>query len=879
MANGTRIALFFDVFARNRSRGTFAEIIKSTDTLRGKIAAVGKLAAGAAVAGLAVFAGQGVRSFLQFDDQMTQSLAIMGEVAGPMRKRMEDAARAVGRTTRFGADEAAEAYFFLASAGLDAEQSVSALPQVAKFAQAGMFDLARATDLATDAQSALGLSVENPEQNLRNLTRVTDTLVGANTLANASVEQFSTSLTQKAGPAMRQAGIEIEEGVAALAVFADQGIKSERAGTLFAAMLEQLQRRAIQSADEFERFNIQVFDQQGNLRNMADIVADLEVALGGMSLEQQKATLLQLGFNRSALDGILALIGSSDALRGYQTELEAAGGITEEVAEKQLQSFAARLDLIKSRVMDAGMVVGEVLITAVFNVGEHIGEMVRMFDQLPGGVQVGIGALAALAAAAPLAIGAFRKVRAAIESVRLSLLAMSATARTATLAAGGIGLVLAAGATILAFFANKNLEAKQRVDALADSLDKQTATITANSREVALNNLQQSGAIEKAKELGINLETLVDAYLGDKDAIAEVNAVLAENIDKTEERTGSGNATISVLTDEAKAARDVKDAVSEGNETTDAAISKARDRIAAGVGVTESEEEMAAATEDATGAIEEEVSAVEELISTLEEATQTIFAARDAERGYEQAVDDAKVALKENGTTLDINTEKGRNNQRQLDRLAESALKDAEATLEDAEAKGDLAAGHDRATAKMKTARAEFVKVARQMGLSKQEANALADELGLIPGNYKANVSAPGASSAAQSVASLNSQLANIPRSVSTTVTARGVIVGQSAAFRTGGRALVMQHGGMFRHGDVALVGEQGPELVRFQGSGEVLPADETRRALNGSGGGMTSGGSASFQIINQGVIGSQREVEDWLTRSLDNLRRKGRLS
>lgn len=837
----SRAALFFDVFAVDRTRNTFSKIIKSTDSLGSKLVAVGKLAAVGAAAGLAVFATKGVKSFLEFDDKMTQSLAIMGEVSGPMRERMETAARAVGTSTRFGASEAAEAYFFLASAGLDAEQSVKALPQVAKFAQAGMFDLARATDLATDAQSALGLSVEDPEKNLRNLARVTDVLVGANTLANASTEQFATALTQKAGPAMRAAGIEIEQGVAVLAVFADQGRKGEEAGTLFAATLEQMQRKAIQNKDAFADLNIAVFDGQGNMRNMADIVADMEGALGGMSVEQQKATLLQLGFNRSALDGILALLGSSDAIRGYEADLQSMGGITEEIADKQLQSFAARLDLIKSRAADAALVLGEALVTAAFDVGETIGEMGRIFGELPDAVQTGTLAVLGIATAAPIAIGAFRKIRGAIQAVRLAFIAMSATARIATLSMGAVGLLLAAGATVLAFFANRNLEAKQRVDALAESLDRQTGAITENTREVAFNNLEQSGAIDKAKQLGISLETLVDAYLGDADAIAEVNAATKDATTFKTDLEKTSAALAGVSDEEAEAARGVTDAIREGNESTDEAIVKNRDRAAAGLEAAGADAAMADAADIATMEIEEQVSAVEELISSLDDMVSTIFAARDAEVDYEQAVDDATAAIEENGETLDINTEKGRKNRTALDRLAESALKDAAATLEDAEAKGDLAAGHDKATAKMETARSEFIKVARQMGLSKDAANALADELGLIPGNYKATVTAnTGAASA--NVQAFLDKLNRIPAFKTVTMQARA------------GLDVARQHGGPVLRSQVALVGEAGPELVTFGQDAHVISANETQRILNRSGGNGVGtaggGGSSSGRVL-----------------------------
>ncbi len=61
-------------------------------------------------------------------------------------------------------------------------------------------------------QSALGLTVDNAEENLGNLTRVTDVLVKANTLANATVQQFSEALTNKAGAALRILNKDVEEG-------------------------------------------------------------------------------------------------------------------------------------------------------------------------------------------------------------------------------------------------------------------------------------------------------------------------------------------------------------------------------------------------------------------------------------------------------------------------------------------------------------------------------------------------------------------------------------------------------------------------------------------------------------------------------------------
>lgn len=324
----------------------------------------GKIAAGVGVA-VAGLAAVSVRAFAEFDAAMVKSTAIMGDVSDVMKGEMSDAAREVAKTTTFSAAQAAESFFFLASAGLDAEQSISAMPKVANFAQAGMFDMALATDLLTDAQSALGLSVDDTQQNMENMARVSDTLVRANVLANASVQQFSEALTNKAGAALKALGKDVEEGVAVLAAFADQGIKGDYAGTQLGIVLRDLTTKSIKNTDAFRRMGIEVFDSTGEMNNMADIIGDLEGALSGMSDETQKATLLQLGFSDKSLASLQALLGTSDAIREYEAELRNAGGTTDEVAQNQLTSFSAQLDLLKSKFADIGIEIGSRLAPAL----------------------------------------------------------------------------------------------------------------------------------------------------------------------------------------------------------------------------------------------------------------------------------------------------------------------------------------------------------------------------------------------------------------------------------------------------------------------------------------------------------------------------------
>lgn len=341
-----------------------------------------------------------------FDQAMTESTAIMGDLSKEQIARMKDVARSLSTEVAPSATQLAESYYFLASAGMDANQSIEALPAVARFAQAGAFDMAQATDLLTDAQTALGLSSKDANENLQNMERVSDVVVKGATLANASVEQLSLSLTNKAAAAFRAVGKPVEEAVAVLAAFADQGKKGQVAGEALNIIMAQLPKTATANAEQFAALGISVFDSAGKLKNMADIVAEFESALDGMSDAERAAAFDMAGINRSLADNLLALLGTSEKIREYEHALENAGGTTKEVSDKQLKSFRAQMGLLKDELISVALTFWEefqpaldTLVPYLKNAASWLGDMAAKFGELNPQSQLAIAGIVAFGAA------------------------------------------------------------------------------------------------------------------------------------------------------------------------------------------------------------------------------------------------------------------------------------------------------------------------------------------------------------------------------------------------------------------------------------------------------------------------------------------------
>jgi TP901 family phage tail tape measure protein len=319
-----------------------------------------------------------------FNRGMRTSLAIMGEVSDAMQGRMRTAAIETAKITAHSAEEMARAYFFLASAGMTAVQSIVALPAVARFARAGMFDLSRATELATDAQHALGMGLKNPIKNLKALTRIMDVLVKANTLADATTEQFAEALTNKAGAAFKVVKKEVEEAVAVLAALAMAGRKGEEAGTQLSRVMIGLKANAINNAAAFKRLGIRVFDASDDMRNMADIVEDMERALGGMTDKGQQAAIMALGFTKKTSDLVALLIGMSDEIRRFEGELDRAGGTMKEVADKQLTPLQEGWAKLRAGFTDAGGAIMDLAGGPLGDLAQAMGEAIAMAKEAVG---------------------------------------------------------------------------------------------------------------------------------------------------------------------------------------------------------------------------------------------------------------------------------------------------------------------------------------------------------------------------------------------------------------------------------------------------------------------------------------------------------------
>lgn len=290
---------------------------------------------------LAGLAKSSVSVGMNFDASMSQVAATMGTTVDQI-DNLTKVAKEMGSTTKFTATQAADALNYLALAGYDANKAAEVLPSVLNLAAAGGMDLAYASDLVTDAMASL-----NIEANKQNVDDFGNKLAMAASKANANVSQLGEAILTVGGTAANLKG-GTTELTTALGLLANVGIKGAEGGTHLRNIILSLQSPTDEAAKKMQKLGLQVYDSQGKMRGLNDILSDLNSAMNGMTQGQKDSIINQL-FNKTdlaAVNGLLAAQGEQwDTLAA---QIDNADGAMGQMAETQIDNLQGAMTIMSS---------------------------------------------------------------------------------------------------------------------------------------------------------------------------------------------------------------------------------------------------------------------------------------------------------------------------------------------------------------------------------------------------------------------------------------------------------------------------------------------------------------------------------------------------
>jgi TP901 family phage tail tape measure protein len=680
-------------------------------TGRGAIVFGGLIAAGIAVA---------VAKYAEFDAAMSNVIAT-GDDARENQEALRQAALDAGASTVFSATEAANAIEELAKAGVSANDILGgALAGSLDLAAAGQLGVARAAEITSTALNQFKLDGGDAAQ-------VADVLAAGAGKAMGSVDDLAQGL-KFVGPVAASMGVSLEETTGTLALFAQQGIIGEQAGTSLRGVLSSLTSPSVQARQEIERLGITLYDSQGNFLGLQNAAGQLSEAYSQMDGASRDASL-GIIFGRETVTAATALYQAGASGVQEWTEAVDDSGYAAEVARTRLDNLKGDLEALSGAIDTALIQSGSTANDTLRAMVQILTELVNGYSELPEPIQATVmvvgGATAAITLAGGAALAAVPKVVALKNSFSDAGISMRSTALTA----GAAGLALGGLITLVGSLATAQAEARAQTEAYADSLESGTNRVTEATRELAVEALaarpsilglfEDRSGFDRATQLGIDLDLVTDAVAGNADALRELNGVL------TEYEAKQFNSS--------KADQNAAEAAQALRSVVEGQIGSLERAVELNEQKADAESESADSSKTAAEAYLEAASGAEELNSTLDDLIETINEANGVGQdaisqnlAYQDALAKVDEVIAAGTATLDQSTQAGRDNLGMLNDLAARAISAAEAQLR---LDGDTA----RYKETLEASRGALIERAQQLGYNADEAAALADQILRIP--------------------------------------------------------------------------------------------------------------------------------------------------
>lgn len=325
-----------------------------------------------------------------FDDAMSQVQGALGGASTDM-DGLRDLALQLGADTVFSATESAQAMVELAKGGLtEAQIKGGALAASMDLAAAGQLNLADAAATTVQMMGSFGLGAGDA-------TRIANALAGAANASSADVSDLTQAMSQCSAQASL-AGWSLEDTAAALALFADHGVKGSDAGTSLKTMLQRLAAPTDQAAEAIAAYGLNIRDSNGKMKDISGIADELTGKLGGLSDAERDAALQTIfGSDASRAAAILMQSGSEGLAKYIAATNDATAAETMANAQKGELSWA--LENMGGAVESASIAFGTALAPAITAVAGVIGNVAEAFASLPAGVQTAIAVVLAIVAA------------------------------------------------------------------------------------------------------------------------------------------------------------------------------------------------------------------------------------------------------------------------------------------------------------------------------------------------------------------------------------------------------------------------------------------------------------------------------------------------
>lgn len=253
-------------------------------------------------------------------------------------------------------EEVPTAFNKIISAGLNAEQALSALDPTLKAAKAGFVDIETVAKAGVNLMNSSG----------RDINAVYDILFGTLQKGAANMGEIAAYLPTVV-PVARNAGASLEETAGAFAFMTAQGQSASAAATLLNGAFNSLSNPKL--LGNFKTMGVEIYDAQGKMLPMGDIIETLANKLDGLSDKEKAAKLSSLGLDQTSASAFAVM---TQDVQKFKATLDGTANSTGALsaAYKNSMTAADQWSIAINNIKTVAIKIGQAFLPIITKVGE-----------------------------------------------------------------------------------------------------------------------------------------------------------------------------------------------------------------------------------------------------------------------------------------------------------------------------------------------------------------------------------------------------------------------------------------------------------------------------------------------------------------------------
>jgi TP901 family phage tail tape measure protein len=338
---------------------------------------------------LALAGGAAVKMGADFDKSMTQIKSLVG-VASAEVDKMAASARQMAISTGKSSTEAADALFFITSAGLRGSEAMDVLDASLKAAAVGLGETSTVADLASSAMNAYGSATLSA-------TDATDVMVSAVREGKLEAGELAGAMGSVL-PIASNMGVKFHEVGAAFAALSRTGTGASEAATQIRGILSSLLKPTTQAEAALKQMGLSSAGLRKSLKEDG-LLATLEILK--KNFEGNDTAAQTVFSNVRALSGVMDLLGAGvESTRTIFASMNNTQGATakafKETAKSASFQLTASLNKAKESFAQMGAIMLKTMLPLLQDIASVVGKLFNSFNNLDGATQklvLGFGVL------------------------------------------------------------------------------------------------------------------------------------------------------------------------------------------------------------------------------------------------------------------------------------------------------------------------------------------------------------------------------------------------------------------------------------------------------------------------------------------------------